>query len=312
MKRLEEENNKIFIDAYGLEDELTPDVPIEEITLTCNPAYRYGRGKTEDEYEQLFRADTMREYISYAVGCMFGRYSLDIPGLALANQGETLDDYKRIINDYWRDKGASDDSDSCNIKFMPDDDNVIPVLDTEYFEDDIASRFKLFLRTTFEDEFYELNLKFIEDAIGKNIRNFFLKDFYNDHIKRYKKRPIYWMFSSPKKSFNCLIYMHRYTPDTPAKVLDYLRDYQSKLRARQENLQQLLISETVTPSERKKAEKENEKINASLQELGKWERDVIHPLALQKPVIELDDGVKVNYNKFPHALAKITGLTGKK
>ena len=168
MQRLEEENNRIFIDAYGLQDELTPEVPIEEITLTCNPAYRYGIKGTEEEREARLKADTMAEFLSYAVGCMFGRYSLDEPGLILANQGETLADYLARIPEP---------------TFMPDDDNVIPMIDFEgdWFEDDISERFKQFLRVTFGDEHYAENLAFIEDALGKSIQKYFVKDFYSDH-----------------------------------------------------------------------------------------------------------------------------------
>ncbi|MCM8539934.1 MAG: BREX-1 system adenine-specific DNA-methyltransferase PglX [Lentisphaeraceae bacterium] len=199
MKRLEEENNLIFIEAYGLEDELTPEVPLKEITLTCNPYYRYGGDRTDEELEKLLLADTMREFISYAVGCMFGRYSLDKPGLILANQGETLQEYLLKV-----------ELGEAELQFLPDDDNIIPVLEGEYFEDDIVGRFYKFLQVTFGEENFAENLKFIEDAIGKNIRKFFMKEFYTDHVKRYKKRPIYWMFSSPKGHFNALIYMHRY------------------------------------------------------------------------------------------------------
>ncbi|MFZ1398943.1 MAG: BREX-1 system adenine-specific DNA-methyltransferase PglX, partial [Candidatus Promineifilaceae bacterium] len=182
MQRLEEENNRIFIDAYGLQDELTPDVPLSEITLTCNPHYRYSGNKSEAELEALLLADTMREFISYAVGCMFGRYSLDKPGLILANQGETADDYRQIVN--------------SELSFPPDEDNAIPMLDGNWFPDDITERFKKFLRVTFGEAHYEENLAFIEAAIGRDIRSYFLRDFYDHHVKMYKKRPIYWLFSS--------------------------------------------------------------------------------------------------------------------
>ncbi|MCK9247209.1 MAG: BREX-1 system adenine-specific DNA-methyltransferase PglX, partial [Anaerolineaceae bacterium] len=210
MQRLEEENNRIFIDAYGLQDELKSEVPLNEITLTCNPHYRFGNDKSEDELEALLLADTMRELVSYAVGCMFGRYALDKPGLILANKGETIEDYLKRVPEP---------------SFPADDDNVIPMLDGDWFTDDIAERFRKFLRVAFGEEHYEANLKFVEKALGKNgkardIRDYFLKDFYSDHVKRYKKRPIYWLFSSPKGSFNALIYMHRYRPDTVSVVLN--------------------------------------------------------------------------------------------
>ena len=140
MKRLEEENNRIFIDAYGLQDELTPCVPPEEITLTCNPYYRYGGDKSEEELDRLLRADTMRELVSYAVGCMFGRYALEKPGLILANQGETFKDYLKEVPEP---------------SFPADDDNVIPMLDGDWFADDIAERFRKFLRVAFGEAGYE-------------------------------------------------------------------------------------------------------------------------------------------------------------
>jgi type II restriction/modification system DNA methylase subunit YeeA len=141
----------------------------------------------------------MAEFLSYAVGCMFGRYSLDAPGLILANQGERLEDYLARIPEP---------------SFIPDEDNVIPVLDENWFPDDITERFRLFLRVSFGEAHFRENLKFIEDSLGKDIRKYFTKDFYADHVKRYKKRPIYWMVSSPKGTFNALIYMHRYRGDT--------------------------------------------------------------------------------------------------
>ena len=297
MQRLEEESNRIFIDAYGLQDELTPEVPLNEITLTCNPHYRYNGDKSEEELEALLLADTMKECISYAIGCMFGRYALDKPGLILANQGETIDDYLKQIPEP---------------SFPADDDNVIPMLDGNWFTDDITERFYKFLRVTFGEEHYEENLEFIEQAIGKNIRKYFLKDFYADHVKRYKKRPIYWLFSSPKGSFNALIYMHRYRPDTVSVVLnDYLREFRAKLAARKDHLEAVSISASATAGEKTRALKEIEKINKMIAELEEYERDVLYPLATEQVEIDLDDGVKVNYNKFGAALKKVTGLTGK-
>ncbi|MCD6582391.1 MAG: BREX-1 system adenine-specific DNA-methyltransferase PglX [Desulfuromusa sp.] len=295
MQRLEEENNLIFIKAYGLQDELTPEVPLKEITLTCNPHYRYGGNKNEDELETLLLADTMKEFISYAVGCMFGRYSLDKPGLILANQSETIEDYLNQIPEP---------------TFMADDDNVIPILDDNWFTDDIAERFQRFLRVTFGDEHYETNLKFIEKAIGKNIRKYFLKDFYTDHVKRYKKRPIYWLFSSPKGNFNALIYMHRYRSDTVSVILnDYLREFRTKLIARKEHLEKVSISATADNREKTTALKEIEKLTKIIDELNAYENDTLYPLAIQNIEIDLDDGVKTNYPKFGNALKKIPGLS---
>ncbi|WP_334063351.1 BREX-1 system adenine-specific DNA-methyltransferase PglX [Limimaricola cinnabarinus] len=295
MLALEEENNRIFIDAYGLQDELTPEVPLNEITLTCNPAYRYGIKNDAATNETRLRADTMAEFLSYAVGCMFGRYSLDAPGLILANQGERLEDYLARIPEP---------------RFMPDEDNVIPVLDADWFPDDITERFRLFLRVSFGEAHFRENLKFIEDSLGKDIRKYFTKDFYADHVKRYKKRPIYWMFSSPKGTFNALIYMHRYRTDTVSVLLnDYLREFITKLEGERTRLEKLADDPTATQGQRTKAVKDVQKVAKQIDELHEWERDVIFPLAQQKIEIDLDDGVKANYPKFGAALKKIPGLS---
>ncbi len=295
MQRLEEENNRIFIDAYGLQDELTPEVPLNEITLTCNPAYRYGVKGSEGDRETRLRADTMAEFLSYAVGCMFGRYSLDAPGLILANQGERLEDYLARV------PGPT---------FMPDEDNVIPVLDGDWFPDDITDRFRLFLRVTFGEAHFRENLRYIEDALGKDIRKYFTKDFYADHVKRYKKRPIYWMVSSPKGTFNALIYMHRYQSDTVSVLLnDYLREFITKLEGERARLDKQSDDPTATQSQRTKALKQVGVVAKQIDELHEWEREVIFPLAQQKIEIDLDDGVKANYPKFGTALKKITGLS---
>ena len=295
MQRLEQENNRIFIEAYGLQDELSPEVPLEEITLTCNPAYRYGVKGSEEDRENRLRADTTAELISYAVGCMFGRYALEEPGLVLANQGETIEDYLNRIPEP---------------SFPADDDNVIPMLDGDWFTDDITERFREFLRIAFGEEHYEENLRFVEQALGKGIRKYFLKDLYNDHVRRYKKRPIYWLFSSPKGSFNALIYMHRYQPHTVGTVLEYLRDFKDeKLKARKNHLEAVSISAGASQGDKTKALKEIEKINKMLAELDDYERDVLYPLATEQVEIDLDDGVKTNYPRFGEALKKIPGLS---
>jgi type II restriction/modification system DNA methylase subunit YeeA len=321
MKHLEEENNRLFINAYGLADELTPDVPWEEITLTCNPYYRYkkkavissvnsgecevcsednyplstNRLPLDDELEARFRQNTMDEFISYGVGCMFGRYSLDKPSLILANQGDTIDEYLKLVPEP---------------TFIPDADNVIPILDGDWFPDDIVDRFCQFLRVTFGDEHYQENLTFLENALGKPLRKYFLKDFYKSHVKRYKKRPIYWMFSSPKGSFNALIYMHRYTPDTVSIVLNnYLREFRVKLASRREHLEQISISSSASARDKTAALKEIEKLKAIIEELNSYESETLYPLATRRLEIDLDDGVKVNYKKFGKALQKVTGLS---
>lgn len=439
MQRLEEENNRIFINSYGLQDELTPEVPLNEITLTCNPHYRYGVGECEvgsekwEEMEARLLQDTMKELVSYAVGCMFGRYSLDMPGLVLANQGEGIEEYHRKIEEYRANeckklsgtdrlaesdglggddlsghtaisqRGAlrtdesdpqgsgvdslqhsggsgeainsrvqelfvdnagfpsgsgnpSDDRSAIRLSppeerrtnpepirrdqthdlfsnseavltphsplptshFLPDDDNVIPMLDGDWFTDDIAERFRKFLRVAFGEEHYEENLRFVEQALnikGKRnygIRDYFLSEFYTDHVKRYKKRPIYWLFSSPKGSFNALIYMHRYRPDTVSIVLnDYLREFRTKLTSHKNHLEAVTINASSSQGEKTRALKEIEKITKMILEMEEYEREVIYPLATEKKEIDLDDGVKVNYPKFGKALKKIPGLDAK-
>ena len=294
-QRLEENNNRIFIDAYGLQDELTPEVPIEEVTLTCNPAYRYGVRSNAEDRESRLRADTMAEFLHYAVGCMFGRYSLDAPGLILANQGEGVADYLDRVP---------------QPTFEPDEDNVIPVLDGDWFADDIAERFRKFLRVTFGEAKFQENLAFIEGALGKDIRKWFTRDFYDYHVRRYKKRPIYWMFASPRGSFQALIYMHRYRPDTVSVVLnDYLREYRNKLESHRKAQEAQSINSEATPAQRTKALKEVGEATKVIEELDGYERDVLYPLATQKIEIDLDDGVKSNYPKFGAALKPIKGLS---
>ncbi len=204
--------------------------------------------------------------------------------------------------------------------FMPDEDNVIPILDGDWFTDDISERFKAFLKVTFGDEHFEENLRFLEDAIypdntsarkRKTVRDYFLKDFYTHHVKMYKKRPIYWLFTSPKGTFNALIYMHRYRPDTVSTVLKYLRDFQTKLRAHQDHQQSIADSADAKPADKTRALKEVTQLKKDLKELEDYERKVIYPLASQRLEIDLDNGVKHNYPLFGEALKKIVGLDAK-
>lgn len=291
----EEELNRQFIQLYGLNEELSPDVPLEDITIL--------KEETIIENGQLiFKADEVfAQFMSYAVGCMFGRYSLDKEGLILANQGETLENYLEKI-------GTSAE---LSNRFMPDDDNIIPVLDDEWFEDDIVGRFYAFLKASFGMVNFDKNLAFVEECLGKDVRKYFVKDFYTDHIKRYKKRPIYWMFSSPKGSFNVLIYMHRYTPDTLNKILnEYLIQYREKLNTRIEHLDHIIV--TGSSSEQTRAQKEKDKLKLVILELIDYERDILRPLAIERISIDLDDGVLVNYNKFGKAIKDVDGLNDAK
>lgn len=292
MQRLEEENNRIFIEAYGLQDELTPEVPLSEITLTCNPYYRYGGDKSEEELEELLLLDTIKEYISYAVGCMFGRYSLDEEGLVFAGGDFDPSVYKT---------------------FPADQNNVIPILADDYFSDDIVTRFVDFVRITFGEETLEENLNFIADTLGRRkketardtIRRYFLNDFYKDHVRTYKKRPIYWLFTSGRrKAFNALVYLHRYQPDTVAILrTDYLHRLQDVLEVEKQHLQRIINEEAGSRSARS-ADRKLARLDRQLQELNKYE-EIVHHYADMRIDLDLDDGVKVNYAKLGELLAKI-------
>lgn len=291
LKSIEEELNRIFIDIYGLQDELKPEEENKDITV------HYISDSKEDAPESmkgssylLTKQDVMKSFISYAVGCMLGRYSLDIPGLAYAG-GE------------W---------DAAKYKTYPaDEDNIIPICDDEYFPDDIVGRFVQFIETVYGKETLEENLKFIADALGGKgtplnvIRNYFLNDFYADHCKVYKKRPIYWLFDSGKKNgFKALIYMHRYQPDTIARIrTDYVHEQQERYRTAIAHLEQR-INGGASTSERVKLNKELVKLQGQAEETRIYE-EKIHHLADQMISIDLDDGVKHNYEIFKDVLAKI-------
>jgi len=281
MQELETENNRLFIDAYGLADELDPEVPEEQITLV--------------------RADARKDiaaFLSYAIGCIMGRYSLDHPGLILANSGESVPEYL-----------AKAGVDQDQLTFAPDEDGIIPVLDSEWFEDDIVFRTREFLRATFGEATLRENIRFIEESLGRELRNYFLTDFYKDHLQTYKKRPIYWMIQSPRKGFSVLIYLHRYTRDTMNLVLNrYLREFQVKLRSRIAHLAEVQTSGAVSTRDKTAARKEFDKLTKTLHECEEWERQVVLPLAQARIELDLDDGVKVNYLKLGEALAPIPGL----
>lgn len=305
MKRLEEANNALLISQFGLGDELDPGIQINEITLTINPSYRYEAVLSDEEQWIRFRRDTMAEFLSYATGCMMGRYSLDQPGLILADsrdsQAEQLAAYEAKVG-----KPLSED------QFKPDPDGVIPVLDGEWFEDDIVARTREFLEVTFPESSVGENLRFIEESLGKDIRKYFCTDFYKDHLQTYKKRPIYWLVQSPKKGFACLIYLHRYTKDTLNQVLNnYFRPYLQKLEAHLAQLGLDQLNDALPTRERTAARKEAEKITKVLKECQAWEQDALLPLAQQRIELDLDDGVKVNYLKLQDVLAPIPGLAAK-
>ena len=272
LKSNEEELNRIFIDIYGLQDELTPEVEDKDVTVR--------------------RADLgrdIRSLISYAVGCMFGRYSLDVEGLVYAGGEWDGDKYKT---------------------FPADNDNIIPICDDEYFDDDIVGRFVAFIKTVYGTDTLEENLKFIADALGGKgtprevIRNYFLNDFYKDHCRIYQKRPIYWLFDSGKKNgFKALIYMHRYSRDLLAKLrTDYVHEQQERYRTQLSHIAGAL--NIATGAERARLLKQQDKLSEQVRELGVYEEKV-HHLADQNISIDLDDGVKKNYGIFADVLAKI-------
>jgi len=278
----EEELNRLFIDIYELQDELTPDVELKDITILKNET------KIIDD-ELVFQADEiMKQFISYGVGVMFGRYSLDNDGLLIASMGQEV---------------------PTDTTFEIDDDNVIPVLEDDYFKDDIASRFVQFVKATFGEEDLSENIRFIESSLGTTLRKYFVKGFYEDHIKRYKKRPIYWMVASPKKGFMSLIYMHRYEADTFARVRNsYLTEYIAKLEAHKETLHLTTTSETASNKDKKDAAKLTKNIEAKLKEVIAFDREKMMSWSQNSTEIDLDDGVKVNYCKFRDILYPITGL----
>ena len=295
----EEELNRIFAKIYNMEGE----VPIEVEDKYVSVARIFD---TADEIPESYKGnkyvrtkrDEITSLISYAVGCMFGRYSLDVDGLVLADQGATVDDYLAKMPN------------SDHVTFMPDSDNVLPITDDEYFDDDIVRYFIDFVRTVYGEETLEQNLAFIAEALGGKgtsrevIRTYFLKDFFKDHCQTYKKRPVYWLFDSGKKNgFKCLVYMHRYQPDLLARIrTDYVHEQQERYRAQIGYANDALVS--AERGERVRLDKRIKKLNDQLKETVAYE-EKLHHLADQMIKIDLDDGVKVNYAKFQDVLAKI-------
>lgn len=321
LKANEEELNRIFVDIYGLQDELTPDVEDKDVTV-------HRIFDTKDDIPESMRSSaytrTMRDeivsLISYAVGCMFGRYSLDVDGLVLAGQkfeSRFIRDPHGVTGGYiptslsgWY---IRESDDSVNIKvctFAPDPDNIIPILDDDYFEDDILGKFVKFISDVYGEDTLDENLKFIADALGGKgtprevIRSYFLNDFYSDHLKTYQKRPIYWLFDSGKKDgFKALIYMHRYEKDTLARMrTDYVHKQQERYRSAIENCNRDINS--ANGSDQIKLNKQLQKLEAQEKELEIFEEN-LHHFADRMIDIDLDDGVKHNYAIFADLLAQI-------
>jgi type II restriction/modification system DNA methylase subunit YeeA len=305
MRRLEEENNRIFVDAYGLQDELTSEVPLEQITLTVNPAYRYGGDLGEAEQWQRFRRDTMAELLSYAIGCMMGRYSLDQPGLTLADSRASQVDH---LAAYEEKVGKP----IGEVQFKPDADAIIPVLDGEWFEDDIVARTREFLEVTFPESSVTENLRFIEESLGKDIRKYFCTEFYKDHLQTYKKRPIYWLFSSGKQgAFQALVYLHRYHEGTLARMrAEYVVPLTGKMQSRIEMLEKDKDAVSSTAA-RNKIAKQIESLKKKHVELLAYDEKLRH-YADMRISLDLDDGVKVNYGKFGDRLDSVKAVTGGK
>ena len=310
MKRLEERNNALFNEEYELTGEITPDVPLEQITLFGNPAYRYSGTKTgetipvkNDDQKRLISSlpsdadeslelrlctDTLKELVSYALGCAFGRYSLSKDGLILANQGSTLDDFREAVPD---------------ASFLPVAHNAISVTGMAGGED-AATLVREFIKTAFGEENHQENLRWLDSMLSKwgGLAGYLNKHFYKDHVQRYKKRPIYWLFTSPQGSFKALVYLHRYNKNTLSEVLDLLR---SQMRQIQD---QIDANEKVWDSLRASEQRENDRLKAKiLPELRAYEVELFKrasdPLA-----IDLDDGVRVNYPKFYPLVEVIKGL----
>ena len=283
-------NNEMVADAYGVRGDVPCDVPLERVSLKRNVAFAYPKDTPEVRNEK-FAQDVVKELISYAVGCMFGRYSLDKPGLILASQGETLDDYYAQIP---------------NPSFEPDEDNVIPVTETDCFEDDIVTRFRRFLTAAFGKENLAANIAYIEQVLGKSVRKYFVNDFYNDHVRMYSNRPIYWQYSSQtnnKGSFKALVYLHRYTPKTTNVVLNYLRDYANKIAD---------IADSLEHSDRAADQKQAAKLRKAVLECKDYEDQTLYPLATRNLEMDLDDGVLVNYLRMGKALRAIPSIERKR
>ena len=301
MRELETENNRLFIEAYGLQDELTPEVPEDQITLA-----------------RADREADMKRLISYAIGCMMGRYSLDQPGLVYANSGSIGFDPTKYKS------------------FPADDDGIVPVMDMDWFEDDAACRFEHFLKvawpdpspqpstlkgtrpTSGEGTLLEENLKFIADSLSPKIgetsrdtiRRYISTQFFKDHMQTYKKRPIYWLFSSGKqRAFECLVYLHRYNESTLSRMRnEYVTPLQGKLAARADFLANE-IEAAATTSARNKLQKQLDTLKKKRIELAAFD-DLLRHYADQRIALDLDDGVKVNYGKFGNLLAEVKAITG--
>ena len=299
-KGFEEENNRLFIEAYGLSDEMAPEVPDDQLTLTVNPAYRYGAEFTEEELRSRFRRDTMSELVSYAIGCMMGRYSLDELGLVYALSGNSGFDLNRYSS------------------FPADEDGIVPLTEYEWFSDDAAQRLINFIAVAWDSAQIEDNLTFLADSLDprsgessrETLRRYLCDRFFKDHLQIYKKRPIYWLFSSGKlRGFQCLVYLHRYNAGTLARMrTEYVIPLQGMMASRIRQLEGD-IEATPSNSQRRRLEKERRALIGQGSELQAFDEKLRH-FADQRISLDLDDGVKVNYGKFGDLLAEVKTVTG--
>jgi type II restriction/modification system DNA methylase subunit YeeA len=308
IKNAEEENNKLLIDAYGLTDEVDIIVPLSQITLTSNPCYRYGKEHNSDDTFDQFRSDSFGELVNYGIGCMMGRYSLDREGLVYAHAGN--EGFTELENE------------GAYRTFPADDDGIIPLTDLEWFSDDTTYRFRDFVRTVWGEEHLQENLDFVAESLClhaikpkrgesslETIRRYLSTQFYKDHLKTYKKRPIYWLFSSGKqKAFECLVYLHRYNEGTLSRMrTEYVTPLIGKYAARLSQLDQQLDS--ASTSEKTKLKKEISTLEQKQSELRTFDDKLKHR-ADMRIKLDLDDGVKVNYGKFGDLLADVTAIHG--
>lgn len=320
LQQLEQENNRLFINAYGLQDELTSDVPLEQITLIVNPKYRYSKKLSEEDLSKHFQSDTLTELISYAIGCIMGRYRFDKPGLIYAHASNV--DFNRIYNIV---DGELSTARQINqpLTFSPNDDGIIPLTDDkEWFKDDATNRFRDFIQIIFGEENLQQNLDFVADSLclhalkPKNsennlstIRRYLSTQFYKNHLKTYKKRPIYWLFSSGKqKGFECLVYMHRYNESTLSRIsTKYVTPLLGKYDAFAIHLKQQLREANIREATQLKKdlailETKQTELCAFNAKLKKYADQLIK--------IDLDDGVKLNYGKFGDLLVNVEVVTG--
>ena len=285
----EEELNRQFIEIYGLQDELTPDVPLDEVTILQQGEISIipAPGDTSGKQASIQWNDNaiIKQLISYAVGCMMGRYSLDKDGLILANQGDGIDQYNELVP---------------NSRFMIDDDGILPLMSSNSEFTDIATRrFKFWLEVAFGEDSLVENLNFVEKCLGKSIDDYFVKDFWKDHKKMYQNRPIYWLFSSKKGAFQCLVYMHRMNPYTAEKIrTNYLLPHIEWLVSKQAEMQENAANLST------KERKELDNIVKQIDECREY-HERLHTIADEQIAFDLDDGIIVNHAKFGDVLTKL-------